>query len=418
MSYDLVVKLPPEGSLLREITVTSVVTIYGTAEKLLGHGKIKIRYGGDHVVLSIDDLSSWNYVLQNTLKNAHMILKVKSAILRAPKLHINDLNYVFRRMGLTVPKGGTYIDGFLSLFTEYGMREFDLNVVKQHYSSLELHGNSLIYGVEGVYPLIQILKVELYETASDFHRPSTMPFKTKLSLPWYILLGIGFTMSYAGMFGNQVLFITPSEEVLEQPSEIKYALALAHAITYSRKIADPTIPYQLYIALMLPELVKASSLIERIKEGYSLDVLYDYLLSDEEYLELEKKSIEGKIPRINIHRITVSRAYTSIERSNIDLSQLVRFAYVLDSYAKKENALYCREVFREKVVSQGIGGRNPKIMNALALLYETIYGAKDPRYTLYYLLRTIIEEKIQLGRKCIIALLKALEEISGFRIYE
>lgn len=423
MSYDLIIKLPPEGSLIRELTVSAIAAIYRNAEKLLQSEEYSLKYNGEYVILSLENMYSWNQILYTTLRSSVSTLKIKSTVLRAPKLHINDLNYVFKKLVAFMTRGSTYIDGFLKALTVHGPNVFNYDTVKTHYNVIEFKKGMLVYGVGKTYPLVQVFKVELYETATDFHRPSTVPFKTKLSLPWYILLGIGFAISYAGMFGNQVLFITPSEEVLETPPEVRDALALTLGATFSRRIANPIIPYQLYLALTLPEMVQSRILTKHIKENYSvgrelLEGLYSFLLGDHEYEEFEKKSVEGSVPKINIHRITIGRAYTSVERASIDLSYLAKFAYILEHYAEKEKSPKCREILRDKIVAQGIGGVDPKIMNVLTLLYETIHGAKDPRYVLYYLLRTISNRGIQIDKGCVSALIKALEDICGFKVYE
>ena len=237
--------------------------------------------------------------------------------------------------------------------------------------------------VSGVkdYALIQPFKVEAYEDGFTFHAPYTMELKIRTTIPWMIVFSIGFAFSYAGMTPEGLSFITPDEDSLTDLNSMRLSTAIDISSSLLRAPVDPVIPYSMYIAFLLPELISASKSPEVL--GSEIKSFEEYLLSDQEVKALEKEEIA--IPRIKLQKMsTTIRAYTMLLKESVDISLLTKYAYALDELTGSSS---CRKTIIDNVIKGALGGREPKNVNATMLLYEAIHGAKDPYYSVYYIAR-------------------------------
>ncbi len=410
-SNEIKVALPPGPSLLRDLVITSLATIHSASRDLGNELRIEVR--GDEVLIS--NIRDWDIIIQTVINEVINVLDVKVELgIRAPKLNQNDFNYVFKKLVGTLTKNSTYLDAFRELLRSNNLisKLSNLNQVRKELSSVGVTGrNELLLGASRGYPLLQIFKVESYETGLSFHRPYTMKFSIRCSDVWLGLLGIGFAYSYSGLYGGRTSLITFRGDVSELHGKVDVALQLS--LTLIRAPPTPIIPYLMYTSLAIPDVIRSDKAPEMLGDEAAL--ITKSLLSKDEAKKLREMINLGYVPPLNLHILTVGKAFTAISRLPIDYSTPLKFSYILDEVCS-ESGINCRDELRS-FIRLGLGADEPKAVNAITLLYEAISGAKDPSLATYYLLRTISElidsgSKIRLSRACVDSLLKALELMS------
>lgn len=386
-SYDVVVALPPDGTLIRDLTLSFVIGLVATASRL-GRG-CRATCNHESVYLSFERESEWEMVTGTLLGSTRSLLELKRETLRCPQLHVNDYNNVFKALlGADVSKTSSYLDAFIAmtLNKKHASSLMDPKTGPKHLSLLTSSRSTMTLGAEegGMrgYALIQPLKVETYEYGSSFHKPYRLDFKVRTTVPWLLVFGVGFAFSYAGMTPEGLFFITPDEGALADLNTVRISTAVNLAASLLRAPADPTLPYLTYVALTIPELVNRSRSTEVLSVALEKGVV-DYLLSDEESEALAKEPM----PRIKLHKMsTTIRAYTALLRESVDASTLVRYAFTLD---KVSGGSDCRKYLVNRVVKPALGGREPKYLSLVAHLYEAVHGAKSPYFSTYYIAREL-----------------------------
>ena len=385
-SYDIAIVLPPRGMLIRDLTLSFIAAFATTAKKL--DKSCHITHDYESVYITLERESDWPLIIDSLLMATQKLLELKRSTLRCPQLHFNDYTNVFRGLlGMKISKKSSYLDAFASLVAEpdYCSILRDPNTGVKHLASITFDKSSLFFGlkVPGIkgYALIQPLKVEAYENGFTFHAPYTMDLEIRTTIPWIIVFGIGFAFSYSGMTPEGLSFITPDEDSLMNLNDMRLSTAIDISSSLLRAPVDPVIPYSMYVAFLVPELISASKSPEVL--GSEVKDFEEYLLSDEEVEALQRGDIA--IPRIKLHKMsTTIRAYTMLLKESVDISLLTKYAYALDELT---GGPYCRKAIVNNVIRGALGGREPKNVNATMLLYEAIHGAKDPYYSVYYIAR-------------------------------
>jgi len=408
--------------LIRDLTVSVAAALKAVASTI--GEELSARLVGPYIDLTVDSESSWAEVVNSLIAQALDVVKVKvDRGIRAPKLNKNDLKYVFSRIGLPVDRGSTYIDAFYELIARHG------SALAHPVGGLALRSlgmaasadKHLLLGVpsarerSSTYALPQIFKVEAYEKGSAFHRPYTHDFSVRLTDAWLTLLAIGFSLTYLGMYGGQVAFITPTEEALSSNVNARLTTALSLASSLLRASPDPIIPYAVYLALTIPDVVIAES--PPYPEIADVWRFVKGVLVRGDGEAAKELSREGRVPSLNMHRLGVGRAFTALSRESLNLSRLLHFAYVLDEVSGGRE---CRQRLRNGLVRRALGAVEPKLVNAVTLLYEAAHSAKDARYVTYTILR-IASEVVQgdlrrrrelLSPECVTSILTALERVT------
>jgi len=405
------VKLPPEHTLLRDLVLTSLAVIKSNAQ-VLGND-IEMRIVNNEILAKV--LGSWDIIIGTTIKSSIDLLNVKvESGIRAPKLHQNDYSYIFKKLITGIAKNSTYIDAFNALLSsdEVKSKLYDFNLVNKELSTVSFTAKkgAIKFGLTD-YPLPQIFKVEIYEKGLTFHKLYTLDFSIRLSDVWLSLIAIGFIHSYGGSFDGKLSFITIGEEGIY--NNARFNVAIMTASTLVRTVPDPIIPYLIYTSLKLPDIIIRSRARESRKD---LEGFLNTLLSDEEGERFKERIKMGFVPPLILHILGIGRAYTALMRVPLEYSSTIKFSYIIDDVCKEEKVnVECRNEL-SRIVELGLGGREPKVVNALTLLYEAINGAKDPALAMYVLLRTIKDidlneqyRRIRLSRECVNVAIKAME---------
>ncbi|HDN76028.1 MAG: hypothetical protein DRO18_02570 [Thermoprotei archaeon] len=421
----LTITLPPP-SILRDLTITAIALIGRLAKDVSKDIEVRPNPLSDSIDIVIDP-GLWPSLMKLALDTAHQIIDIKSSRLRAPRLNFNDFRYVFRRLSKDVSRESTYLDGFKYVLSNSGVREdlMDFITCSKELSSIGLvrvRGKDVIaFGTKGLqYPMPQILKVEMYETGLTFHKPYTLDISGRLSNAWLGLLSIGFSVAYAGMFGANVALVTLTEESL---SRVDVAVPIEVSTTLINVNPDPIIPYILYISLRIPDLMTDKGLASYLGSlgisAESLTNLMKLMLPSTKVEYLRRFLKVGGLPKLKVHTMGVTRVFTVLNRAELSLEPTLRFAYLLDNIC---GSSVCRSEELISVVGLGLGGNEPKVLNALTYLYEAINRAKSPYEATYILLRTIAELRaeaeagrgraVRISKECLNAIVKALEAMS------
>ncbi|MCX8205185.1 MAG: hypothetical protein N3H31_05995 [Candidatus Nezhaarchaeota archaeon] len=401
-SYEVIVSLPPEGTLARSLTLSFMTGLASASG-------CSITCDRETARLSFKSEDEWRVAASSFLDAADRLLEVKRERLRCPQLHYNDYANVFNALLKgKVSKTSSYIDAFIAMLRDPSQRSLltDPRTGAEHLSSVRLSQRTLTLGAAGErsYALIQPFRVETYEYGSSFHSAYRLKLEVRTTAPWLLALGAGFAFSYAGMMPEGMFFVTPDEDSLTDISTTRVSTAIEVASTLLNVPADPALPYLTYIALNIPELISKTKSSEILSAPLE-KVLIDYLLSDESVKNLE----ERPIPRIKIHKILAAvRAYTLLLKESADISQLVRFAFKLD---KVSDGSECREYIASDVVRPALGGRNPRYLSLVTHLYEAVHGAEDPYSSTYYIVRELSSWGYRMKPRFVRSIIRALEEL-------
>lgn len=399
-SFNGIIALPPRGMFIRDLTLSFISAFVTTTSKL--NRACHTTYDHDKVSIVLEGQNDWSLVTQSLMRTAQNLLQLKRSILRCPQMHVNDYKYVFKDLlGAKVSNTSSYLDAFSSLIADpnYCNALSNPNVAR-HLASLRFDGSKIFLGLSGKsYALLQPFKVETYEHGLTFHSPYTMDLEIRITTPWLLVLGVGFAFSYAGMTFEGLSFISPDEDSLSDPYKMRLSTAIDITSSILGVPVDPVIPYSMYLSFSIPELLSASKSSELLR--CDMKDLEEYLLSDQEVASLSGGEL---LPRIKLQKMsTTIRAYTTILRESVDLSLLVKYAYLLDKVTGNSN---CRKTVVNNIIRRALGGRDPKSLNAAILLYEAIQGAKDPYYSIYFIARNF-----QLSPQEVEGMLKVFDEL-------
>lgn len=399
--------LPPAPSLTRDLIITSMALIKQSAD-VIGED-VKLSVSGDSLIINIK--GDWSQIVGTALKFSLNVINVKKGSgIRAPGIHINDWRYIFKEMG--VRKGDTYIDAFESVLK-------NKNLVNK-LSNLKIASAELknLIPSKGGYPLPQIFKIELYERALTFHKIYTANYPIRISDVGLLLLAMGFSLAYAGFVDGKISFIALRDESLE--NNIKFSLAVELATSLINEPLDPVIPFLMYMSLTIPDMISIAPTTVTTKAAGNLQtqvisrIIDEFLLTPEEHRKFEddvKSDYSLPYLNLNLHILSVGKAYTALLRTVLNYSPTLRFSYKIDELCEERGlGNRCRLELRN-VIRWGLGGRIPKLVNVITLLYEAINKAKQPTLITYLLLRTINELKdlgIRLSRECVEVLIDAL----------
>lgn len=357
-SQRILVGLPPEGLLLREITATAV-------NALSYFGEMDVEVRGDLVELRCKDVS---YSLVRASDGLKDLLNLKlSKGIRWPPLHRNDRDTLKKSKAVAgkVKALQSYADlvaEFIDLLPQ--LLEGDLRVSSR--------GGKLILG-SGDVALPQLLKVELYEGSLTFNEPYVGELEVRLDDRWLSLLAAGLAVAYVDYIELATIPVLPTDRrAFASLVSIKIAELLEGA-----KVGL-TIPRILYVHIL------ASALAERSFRASRAVGLRESLVK-----LFEDYEIPGSSARLRIHSLDFDgKTYREVSREDVVFSTpILEFLRRVGDRACLDQL----ESFIRMTSRAGIDATASKVLNAVTYLYEAIQGAKEASFAAYYLARVVAE---------------------------
>ena len=389
----LVIELPPPGMLIRELAITAI--------NMMGEfGGVKISQVGNEVIVSHDNLG---VALGSFSSEVNLIYEVKSDKVMWPRLHVNDKGTLKK----AIPQAQ------LSSMESYGdVSIYYVNKLPELLGrggrlSIKLSRDSITLG-RGEISMFQLFKVELYERGLSFNQPYQMELSVRFDEAWASLLLSGFILSYMGMRRDDGVVISTIPEVALEPCSRDSWLAVNLASTLYNVPTNPAIPYILYMYVTSILLEEPSSRRSMLSNAPKYLEFFDRIFSRE---------CEGRWDRgvaLRVHRIAATRkAFTEISREDLVVGAGV--AKLADLCIKE--GCECLQQLRG-VIEKSLGAREPKILNAVTMLYEALIGSKNPAEASYYLARAIKDQEEREGRTLIdrYCFGKLLEILTGINI--
>jgi hypothetical protein len=389
----LVIELPPPGMLIRELAITAI--------NMMGEfGGVKISQVGNEVIVSHDNL---DVALRSFSSEVNLIYKVKSDKVKWPRLHVNDRGTLRK----VIPQAQ------LSSMRSYGdVSIYYVNKLPELLGrggrlSIKLSRDSITLG-RGEISMFQLFKVELYERGLSFNQPYQMELSVRFDEAWASLLLSGFILSYMGMGRDGSIDISTIPEVTLEPCSRDSWLAVNLASTLYNVPTNPVIPYILYTYVTLILLEEPSSRRSMLSNAPEYLEFFNRIFSRE---------CKGRWDRgvaLRVHRIAATvKAFTEISREDLVVGAGV--AKLADLCIKE--GCRCLQQLRG-VIEKSLGAREPKILNAVTMLYEALIGSKNPAEASYYLARAIKDQEEREGRTLIdrYCFGKLLETLTGINI--
>jgi len=357
-SQRILVELPPEGLLLREITATAV-------NALSYFGKMDVEVRGDFVELRCRDVS---YSLLRASDGLKDILNLKlSKGTRWPPLHRNDKDTL--KKSKAVASKVKALQSYADLVAEF------VGLLPQLLSGdlrVSSRGGKLILG-DGDVALPQLLKVELYEGSLTFDEPYVGELEVRLDDHWLSLLAAGLAVAYV-----DYIELATIPELLTDRRAFASLVSVKIAELLEGAKVGLTIPRILYIHIL------ASALAERSFRASRAVGLTESLVK-----LFEDYEVPGSSTRLRIHSLDFDgRTYREISREDIvfNTSILEFLRRVGDRVCLDQLKSFIRMTSRA-----GIDATASKVLNAVTYLYEATQGAKEASFAVYYLARVAAE---------------------------
>jgi len=374
MSYNLTIVLPPRGSIVRELVFNAILSL---ANSGISQGHISYtKYTGRSITLTF---LSQDHILRafgTTIKYVKTLYKLKTerVAYRIP-VHVNDRK-VFKNIANLDPDG--YLEGFNSMLDHYAQKLEALEL--SNLADVKVTGRRIVLG-SGENVLLQPLAVERYETGTDFMHGigASGKLEIKLSDEWYLLVSIGFMAEFLSYTRGEILLFSFTEDKMAEilgnflPEYDIFMLSLAK-VAGERAYATCSM-HALYLLLAL-------DIYEKLQEA-----LTSRKLDIEKYLDKI-----GLLPTLLTRINYAARTFTLLERSNLELSTLLKFVHKLSQKGLGSRQRRQLEGALDRAM-RGLGdlSRLGSYINFATLLHEAVNYAKDPFYTVY---RAVREEVI------------------------
>ncbi|MEM4971892.1 MAG: hypothetical protein QXE01_11655 [Sulfolobales archaeon] len=388
----LIIELPPPGTLIRDLALTAINMIGA-----FGEASISLR--GNEVIVSHGDMTT---ALGRFSNEVYLIYGVKSKgrNFRWPYLHVNDKGTLKKIIPQSqLDKIETYGD-----VAVYFVREIPRILGQGGRLSVKIGRNSIQLG-QGKLSMFQLFKVELYEKGLSYNMPYQLDLDVRMDEAWTSLLLAGFAVSYMGMRASDGVVLSTIPEIYDRCSQDSW-LAINVASALYNVPTSPAIPYILYIyttAILLEDPSDRKNMFSEVPEGLAL---FERLFAD----ECKNRWIRGV--GLRIHRIALAgRTFTEVSREDLTIGgEIARLANLCD-----KSGCACLQQVRE-IIRRGLGAEEPKILNALTMLYEALIGSKDPSEASYYIARAIRDQEEREGRQLIspYCFRRLVEVLTGF----
>jgi hypothetical protein len=231
--FTLVIKLPPEETLLRDFAITSLAYVkeYGDVENVQVEfllDKIRVSAQSQEAVLDI-----FRALYQDAANIAdNKVKKIHLGILQNDQRILSEL---LRRREV---EGFTYLDVVRDFLNAYALSDIDLLSLGQ----VKMNARGIRLG-KGNFAAVNWLTSERYEYGMEFWRLNyRRRLQIRLDETWYALILAGFALSVSSFIGNDLIIVYLPEDFIysvKSPSKIFEALeALGKLRGYHRKLSE------------------------------------------------------------------------------------------------------------------------------------------------------------------------------------
>ena len=367
MTVEFKMGFPPVGMNARLLTVNFVA-------KLLESPYIEIaRCDPDGILIRAETqnelVSAFNHAIKTIGEEFNK--KLENGEIQDFFMHINDRGTFQKLTGQTVAKGARFCETLAKVLQRVNLTWNELQKLGHMYI-IEKPQEIILGGQELALPM-EILH-ERYEAKYEFLKGrGGRKIKFRGSHAWLYVLLSGFALGYGGFYGNEILQVYLSENLLaeENLSILKILVAqgsVMDIITTLRTPPRPKIPYLLYVTCKVLRMLREKGLINEFLKGKAV-------------LEMD--------------RIMVGRAVSLVEKMVLDLTSLL----------EKLNRIEEKVGYRGRSLLSWISNKARKTIDLLRWggpgynayaklmteLYSVLQGSGDPLNLCYYALREVAE---------------------------
>jgi hypothetical protein len=202
MNEPLVVKLPSEGTLMRDFVSVSLNCI-GEEES-----RVNLEWLGDEVKITAS-MRRLETAFRSLYERSANLAKKKAEEVRIGILR-NDKNVFLRLLGAKKDKDiGTYLDAATTF-----LKKSSYDIELSSFNKLERHANGIKLG-DGGFAALNFLVAEKYECGLEFERLNfRLRFKIELDKAWYSLVLAGFALCTSTKVDEDILFTYPPEDFI------------------------------------------------------------------------------------------------------------------------------------------------------------------------------------------------------------
>jgi hypothetical protein len=366
--FTLTIKLPPEDTLLRDLTVTSLSYISEFGEV----HNTKVDFLGDVVRVNAPTRQAALEPFMSLFEYAANIADQKARSMRIGMLR-NDQTILSKLLRKGV-KGYTYLDAIKDFLQTCASTE-DLDFSSLSY--VEVSDGGIKLG-RGYFAAINPLISERYEHGLEFWRLNySRELQVRLDETWYALILAGFALAAASLVGNDLLIIYLPEDLIyaaRSSGKIFEALkALGNLHGFHGKVGEivhgercSTEPFPAFVLLVSLSLIKKAE-----------DVGALYML-------------EYSLPLAFCKLRRAGNVFTMLEKRRVELFDTLKFATKLMREGGQLVEKLTSVARRTLRLGEGIAIRRKNeadftVYNRFCtLLLQAIQGAYPPFEVAYY----------------------------------
>jgi len=379
-----VIKIPFEETIVRDLIITALSKFIDID---IIDPNAKIEYNGSELIIKTETDSFFEILrdmFSTVLGNSDF--KEKAGV-RFPNIHKNDkqtLDKIFVKLGIRAPNGD-YLSYIKSLI-QWAIDNIDENrdIWVDQLSRLSIKKNNIILG-DGTYTNLQPLKIEKYEYGKGFG-VFDVKYDYKLSKEWMALILAGFVISYCYYSDNEII-LSPLPEFI-----FMEAFRNSSFREYIRTLTEARSVFQGFFGEK-----GIYGLVSKIRLKPSPLIAYILLLGFQAYLTYYEKGFVSLPQYIIIRILYGGRSFTLLERVNIDVEPVIKFAHKLINYTDHhEDSLKQLIDFLRCTIklSTGRAGRCKRdygdyvtCYKIVQKLYQAIIGSHRPDELIYLIAR-------------------------------
>jgi len=372
MTAQLRVGIPPVGMNARLLTVNFIA-------KIFENPRIEVEILNPNIVLitadTIDQLTS---AINSTIKEIGNRLgkKLEKGKIQDFFMHKNDRNTFGKLIGQNLSKGARFCETLATALQRVNLMWNDLQKLEPAY--IIEKPQEIILGDKDFALPMEIL-YERYEAKYEFLKGrGGRKIKFRGSRAWLYILLSGFALGYGGIYGNEMLQVYLSEDILSKENIEVIKLLIGEGgvidiITTLRVPPRPVIPYFLYITCEVLKIFREKGLISNLLKGPSI---------------------------IQIDRVSVGRAISLIEKLVLDLSPFLERLNKLEELyehkkIKRSPLKWISNKARRTITLLWQGNPGYGAYSKLMIeIYNILQGASEPIDLCYYALREVAEFEV------------------------
>ncbi|MEM4447223.1 MAG: hypothetical protein QW461_08030 [Candidatus Jordarchaeales archaeon] len=202
MSYRLTVSLPPEGTLIRDLTVLSLVYVKENVDE--------VEWQSDKVIVKAPSQGAVVDAFEALYENAARVASGKAPRVKIGLLQ-NDRSVFSKLIGVQCD---TYLDAVSSFLLAH-KNKLNPDFLSSSLSHVSLGADELELGVGKKFPALNLLVSEKYERGLEFGRLNLKrKFDVRLDEEWYALVLSGLAFSVSSFIDNDLLLTCIPEHAL------------------------------------------------------------------------------------------------------------------------------------------------------------------------------------------------------------